>query len=93
MANGNDGNSGTPPGLSPEALEALAEAQKERNRLLTKTDEKLKELRQNESEYNNLLRLQAEAIEKNTTLQEEIRRTRRNSWKKNQISEGTKRPQ
>ena len=74
MANGNDGNSGTPPGLSPEALEALAEAQKERNRLLTKTDEKLKELRQNESEYNNLLRLQAEAIEKNTTLHEEDRK-------------------
>ena len=71
MANGNDGNSGTPPALTPEALEALAEAQKERNRLLTKTDEKLKELRQNESEYNNLLRLQAEAIEKNTTLHED----------------------
>ena len=74
MANGNDGNSGAPPQLSPEALEALAEAQKERNRLLTKTDEKLKELRQNESEYNNLLRLQAEAIEKNTTLHEEDRK-------------------
>ena len=78
MANENDGNKGAQgPNqgpLTPEALEEFNKQAKERQRLLTKTDEKLKELRENEREYNNLLRLQAEALEKNVKLHEDDRK-------------------